>query len=276
MYLAVDIGGTKTLLACFTAEGTLAQSRKFATPVEYGEFMELLGRELGALGHHKFESAAVAVPARLDRHTGIAIAFGNRPWRNVPIKSDLQRFIPCPIALENDTKLAGLSEASLVHDFRKVLYVTISTGINSALVIDGKLDADTADSETGQLLLEHNGRLMDWEDFASGRAFAERFGKRVSDIAPDDQEAWYYIARNIAVGLVNLIAVYSPEVIVLGGGVGVHLDKFRGRLEEQLKIYENPLVPLPPIRQAQRAGESVIYGCYMLAHQTHGPIITHA
>jgi glucokinase len=276
MYLAVDIGGTKTLLACFTPTGTLAKSHKFATPADYPEFVQMLGRELAAFGATGYTAAGVAVPARLDREAGVGIAFGNRPWENVPIRADLAQFINCPISLENDSKLAGLSEASLVHDFRKVLYVTISTGISSALIVNGVLDAETADAETGQLLLEHNGKLTDWEDFASGRAFHAKFGKYVGDIADDDHEAWYYIARNIAVGLVNLIAVYTPEVVVLGGGVGAHLEKFRDRLEEELKIYANPLVANPPLRQAQRPEEAVIYGCYMLASGDYGPVAADA
>ncbi len=268
MYLAIDIGGTKTLLAIFSNDGKIVQRHKFATPLEYADFLKTLQKELKLLRHHDFERIVVAVPARLDHEHGVAVAFGNRPWERVPIRKDLEHILQAPVILGNDAKLAGLSEALLItHEFRKVLYITISTGINSALIIDGKLDRNTLDSEAGQLLLEYNGRLTDWEDFGSGRAFQTKFGKRVSDIT--DPHAWYYIARNIAIGLVDLMATYMPEVIVLGGGVGQHLDKFEDRLLEELKIYENPMLPIPAIRKAQRAEEAVIYGCYEVASRGH-------
>lgn len=266
MYLAVDIGGTKTLLAAFSADGQVVARHKFLTPADYNEFVQLFGSEIKKLGQHPFKQGVMAVPGRLDRELGVAIAFGNRPWENTPIVHDFQPLLPCPVRIENDAKLAGLSEALLIiNEFKKVLYVTISTGIGSALIINGKIDINSQDSEGGQLLLEHNGKLMDWEDFGSGRAFKEKFGLPVGEIT--DPEAFYYIARNIAIGLIDLIATYTPEVIVLGGGVGAHLEKFQDRLEEELKIYANPLFAMPALRKAQRAEDAVIYGCYELAKE---------
>jgi predicted NBD/HSP70 family sugar kinase len=115
------------------------------------------------------------------------------------------------------------------------------------------------------MLLEHDGKLMRWEEFASGKAIVAKFGKRASDITePDD---WYVIARNIALGLIDVIAATTPDAIVIGGGVGSHFAKFGDRLTEQLKIYEDSLLHVPPVFGAQRAEEAVIYGCYILANQ---------
>lgn len=271
MHLAVDIGGTKTLLAVFDARGQIKESHKFETPEDYSEFISLLEAELNNLKTQDFIAAGIAVPARLDRENGIAIAFGNRPWTNEPIEDDIRKITNCPVVLENDSKLAALSEAKLIiKDFKKVLYITISTGIGGGLVIDGKLEPNLVDNEVGQMLLEHNGELMDWEDFASGRAFSKKFGKKVSDIDPGDTEAWYYIARNIAIGMVDLIATLTPEAIIIGGGVGAHLELFQDRLNEQLKLYENPMFKTPPILKAQRPEEAVIYGCYELVKDKYG------
>lgn len=267
MYLAVDIGGTKTLLACFDDSGTVTQQLKFPTPQNYDEFLATLSDTGAQLDIKDFDRAAVAVPGHLDRKHGVALAFGNLEWKGIPIQADTEGLFHCPVLIENDANLAGLSEALLVQDeFKKVLYVTISTGIGTGIVVNGKLDPSFIDTEGGQQLLEHEGRFATWEDFASGRAIKRKYGKLVSEIA-DDDKVWYVIARNIAVGLINLIAVITPEVIILGGGVSAHLDKFQDRLLEELKIYENPLVPIPPIRQAQRSEEAVIYGCYDLIKQ---------
>jgi predicted NBD/HSP70 family sugar kinase len=262
MKLAVDIGGTKTLLASFDEAGILVDKVKFPTPPLYSDFLTSLASNVVKLSSPVFTAAVAAVPARIDRETGVGIAFGSLKWRDVPIQADLQIILHCPVRIENDTKLAGLSEALLTPEYNNVLYVTISTGISSAIIIDGKIDPHFADSETGQLLLEHQGQLMDWEDFASGSAIVKRFGQRVEDIT--DPQIWYAVARNIAIGLVDLIATLTPQLIILGGGVGAHYPKFKDRLLEELKIYENPLFAIPPIRQAVRPEEAVIYGCYEL------------
>ena len=196
--------------------------------------------------------------------------FGNLEWTNLPLQADLEKIFKSPVHLENDAKLAALSEAILLKDqYSRVLYVTISTGIGAGFILDGKIDPRFEDMEAGQMLLEHNGHLKDWEDFGSGRAFYEKFGKYVSDAADDDHQAWYWFARNIAIGLLNLCAILGPEVIVIGGGAGAHLEKFKDRLDEQLKIYENPMFTVPPIIKAQNAEQAVIYGCYEYAKQHH-------
>ncbi len=271
MFVAVDIGGTKTLVAVFDRHGKIIEQQKFPTPVEYEDFKIELAKVVSALTTKDFARVVAAVPGLLNRKTGVALAFGNIAWPPpVPIQADSEAIFKCPVMIENDAKLAGLSEALLLADkFNRVLYVTISTGISSAYIVNGRIDPNTQDAETGQILLEHDGKLKDWEDFGSGRAFQEKFGKRVSDVDPKDSAAWYWLARNIAVGLIDLIASLTPEAIVIGGGVGAHLEKFKDRLDEQMRIYENPMLPIPPILKAQRAEEAVIYGCYEYAKQHH-------
>lgn len=273
MFGAVDIGGTKTLIAVFDKKGEVIEQIKFPTPKNYEEFKTELANNVAKLTTDGFIRVVVAIPGRIDRKHGIALAFGNLDWTNLPFQQDMEPIFNAPVILENDAKLASLSEAIRVKDkYRKVLYVTISTGIGAGLIIDGKIDKNFEDMEAGQMLLEHQGRLVDWEDFGSGRAFQEKFGKRVSDVADDNHEAWYWFARNIAIGLVTLMATLTPEVIILGGGAGAHLEKFKDRLDEQLKIYENPMFAIPPIIKAQNAEEAVIYGCYELAKQHHAKV----
>lgn len=271
MYAAIDVGGTKTLIAVFTENSELKEQIKFPTPKDYNEFIKELSLTVAKLSTDDFKAVCAAIPGRLNREEGIAIAFGNLAWANVPIGPDIEKLINAPVIIENDSKLAALSEAILVkEEFKKVLYVTISTGISAGFVVDGKLDPNLIDMEAGQLLLEHEGKLKDWEDFGSGKAFSEKFGKRVSDVSPDDHEAWYWFARNIAVGLIDLIATLTPDVIILGGGAGAHLEKYHDRLDNQLKIYENPMFKIPPILKAQRPEEAVIYGGYELVKDRFG------
>ncbi len=266
MYLAIDIGGTKTLLAVFDNQGSVLEQIKFPTPHDYPLFLEELKKTVGSLRHKEFEGVVSAAPGLIDHEHGIAKGFGNLDWINIPIRDDLSRLVGQPVIIENDAKLAALSEAQLVkEEFGRVLYITISTGIGIGLVVDGKLDKGMLNSEGGQILVEHEGKLVQWEDVASGRSIVERFGKRASDI--DDEATWKIITKDIALGLIDLIAVIQPEIIIVGGGVGTHFAKYGHLLEAELKKYETPLVPIPVLRQAGRAEEAVIYGCLELLKQ---------
>jgi predicted NBD/HSP70 family sugar kinase len=271
MYGAVDIGGTKTLVAVFSKGGEVIEQKKFPTPQDYQDFVRNLETVVDKLSTKNFKRTVVAIPGTPNRKQGVGLIFGNLPWSDVPIEENAEKIFKCPVQIENDAKLAALSEAKLIkNEFRKVLYVTISTGIGGGLIIDGEIDPDFQDIELGFMTLEHSGRFEQWEEFASGSAITKKFGKHANDIT--DPKAWYIIARNIAVGLNALIATLDPEVIVLGGSIGNHLEKFQDRLIEQLKIYAHPMTPIPPIRKAQRAEEAVIYGCYELARAHHAKL----
>lgn len=267
MYLAIDIGGTKTLLATFSNEGKLLESIKIETPNWYPTFLEEVARAYGQLKDvEKLRACVVGAPGKVDRKHHTVVAFGNLPWENVHLKADFERFIPVPVTIENDANLAGLSEASLIkHGYNKVLYITISTGIGGIVIKDGKITEDYADTEFGSMVFEHDGKIQKWEEFASGRAIFEKYGLKASEI--DNPGTWYAISRNIALGLNHVIANLTPDVIVFGGGVGAHFHKFADPLHEELMLFGTKLVSIPPLREAIRAEEAVIYGCYELARQ---------
>ncbi|HJP96717.1 MAG TPA: ROK family protein [Candidatus Saccharimonadales bacterium] len=268
MYLAIDIGGTKTLVTCFDKDGTLREQLRFLTPRDYRLFIRQIAKSVADLSTKHFVAAGVALPGLVDRDHGTGIAFGNLPWQNVSIVKDIERITDCPVYIENDANLAGLSEAELLQDeFSKVLYVTISTGIGTGVIIDQQIDPDFADSEGGHIVLEHHGRRQMWEKFASGSAIVRRFGKRAQDIT--DIKTWRVIARDIATGLTDLSAIIQPDVIVLGGGVSTYFDQFAPYIKEEMKHFSTPLTKVPALRRAQRPEEAVAYGCYLLAKEKH-------
>jgi glucokinase len=262
MYLAIDIGGSKTLFSVFNNEGRIIESYKVPTNKDYPKFLiELEEIITTKLSKHRFAACCCAAPGEIDRETGTVIRFGNLPWKNVHIKKELERiFIHTKIYVENDAKLAGLSEAQFHKKVRKVLYLTISTGIGDGIIIDGKIDADFADSEPGQMMLEFEGAMYKWEDLASGRALFAKYGQKASEIS--DPKIWRYFSKALARGMNEIIAVIQPEIIILGGGVGAHYEKFSEYLEVELKKLENDMVQTPKIVKARHAEEAVVYGCY--------------
>lgn len=268
MYVAIDVGGTKTLVSVIGEGGAITESRKFKTPKNYEEFIVELASIVDDLSTDSFTAGCVALPGKIDRENGIGISFGNLPWEDVHAQVDCERLFRCPFLVENDANLAGLGEAiALGNTYKKVLYITVSTGIGSAYIVNGRLNPSTLDAEVGHILVEHNGHLQRWEHVASGSAIVEKFGKRASEIT--NSQTWYKVAHNLANGMLTAIAMYTPDIIIIGGGVGTYLDKFKGTLMELLKIYENPMLTIPPIVKAQHPEEAVIHGCYQLIKQRH-------
>jgi predicted NBD/HSP70 family sugar kinase len=269
MYICIDIGGTKTLVASVTSEGAVKESVKFPTPEEYEHFLPELQEAVENLSTDDFRAGTVAVPGAIDRKHGRLIQLGNRAsWKNIHILRDIESITHCPMLIENDAKLAGLSEAMLLkRQYSRVLYVTMSTGIGIGLTVNGQLDPNIGDGGGRSMLLSHNNTLTPWEEFASGKAVVKKYGKMASEI--DDEKIWEAIARNLTPGLIELVAILNPEAIVIGGGAGHHLGKRLHVLIDDMKKYETPLLQIPPILAAQRPDEAVIYGCYDYARQHH-------
>lgn len=268
MYIGVDIGGTKTLVAVFDPKGKISERRKFPTPKNYVAFLKELSNSVVNLSTKVFLAAGVAVPGAVDRKQGMAITLGNLPWKNVPIQSDIQKILKCPVVIDNDANLGGLSEATLLPQYNTVLYITISTGIGTGIITNQRINPALEDSEGGHIILEHDDKLCTWESFASGHAIVQRFGKKASEI--NDSKTWQIIAHDIGLGLFDLIASIEPDAVVLGGAVLDYYDRFKGPLLKELQQYATPITPIPPIFVAQRPEEAVVFGCYTLAKSTHG------
>jgi glucokinase len=263
MIIAVDIGGTKTLVAAANLDGTILNELRFETPQDYPEFLDALADNIAKVTTVEFEIITVAVPGLLDRKAGIVKRLGNLPWVDKPISNDIsERFEHADVLIENDANLAGLSEAYELGDLnQKVLYFTFSTGIGTGFIENGVLDPNLLDAEGGQIFV--NGKV--WETVVSGKAIVAKYGKRASDI--DDPAIWDEIAKDMAVGIIDNVAIFQPTTVVIGGGVGSHFDKFGKRLQQYVSQQVPKTVGIPTIVGAKRAEEAVIYGCIILAKQ---------
>lgn len=267
MKLAVDIGGTKTLLTVFDDTNHELSSVRFETPKPYEQFLEQFEEHVQQVRHSAFSHCAAAAPGRLDRKLGTVLSCGNLPWKNMPIQRDLSKIVGCPVAIENDAKLAALFEAQNVkHEHNKALYLTISTGIGAGVITNGVIDPTLQDCEVGSMLLPHDGESASWESFASGQAIHEKHAILVSDI-PDASPLWNEIAQNLAPGIFNCCSVIQPDVIIIGGGAGMHLAKFIKPLKDELKKIGSTMVTIPPMYVASKPDKAVVYGCLTLMNQ---------
>jgi predicted NBD/HSP70 family sugar kinase len=268
MFGAIDVGGTKTLVGVFNSAGELVEDLRFETSKKYSDFLLDLAKIVEKLSTKQLVSVTAGIPGVVDRSRGVGLTFGNLPWQNAPFRDDLEKIFHCPIIVENDANLAGLYESKLlVKKYNKCLYITVSTGIGAGFCVNGHIEPNTQDIEVGSIMLEHEGKLMQWERFASGKAITEKYGKKASDIT--DQKAWDDIAKNIAVGVIDLIAVLTPDVVVFGGGVGSHFEKFKDILKNDLMEYKTNMISIPPLQKAVKSDDAVLYGCFALGKDKH-------
>jgi len=263
MITAIDIGGTKTLIAQFGDDGAMQQPVRFLTPQDPEEFLKELHAHLSQLN---ITSIVVGIAGRA--FGGVISGTFNLPqWEGFELVKRLQEAYKCPVGIENDGNLAALAEINVLSPVPKVgIYLTVSTGIGSGLVVDGALAPQLSRHTYGHMVFNYEGSWRSWESFASGKAMAKHLGKLASEIT--DPADWQWIAEQIAVGLLAIIHPVNPGVIVFGGSVGGFLEHYRAPLEQLLQERLSEPDLMPELRTAAHPNEAVIYGCYHYAtHQ---------
>lgn len=263
MIIAIDVGGTKTLIADFDSDGAIGQEIRFETPKNTDEFFNMLLTTLGEAYPDKglIEAICIALPGIINDDGTLAYA-PNLGWHDLSVKEHLTQVYDCAIFVQNDANLAGLAEAHALPTVPRLsLYVTISTGIGTGVVVDGKLLPALNKSEGGHMLLEYDGIMREWEDFASGKSIRETYGKYAYEIT--SKKTWDQITDKISRGLLALIPMFQPDVIVIGGSIGTHFDKYKDTLRKLLRDkLKASRLPLPELIQAAHPEKAVIYGCY--------------
>ena len=173
------------------------------------------------------------------------------------------------MALENDAACGGLSEALLGSGkgFKNVLYITISTGIGTSLIIDGQIFKGNRNLEGGHTTVDKDGPICScgkpghFESIASGKAIKRDFGKYAYEIK--DKATWDKIANNMAIGVGNMMAIFSPDVVVLAGGVSVHWKHFSSPLIKH--ISDHYPFEIAPIKLGKYIETAPVMGALLLA-----------
>jgi len=202
----------------------------------------------------KISSIGIGAPGPIEHDKGVIIHPPNLPgWNKVPLKRILQKEFRKKVILDNDANAAALGEyvfgsASGSEIF---IYITVSTGIGGGIIINGKLLRGTAGGagEIGHMIIEADGPRCGCgkhgclEAMASGTAISRnarelrsfkilklaggRKNRINSKIVEAAARSGDKTARNIikeasnflGIGLSNLINIFAPDVIALGGGV---------------------------------------------------------
>lgn len=249
------------------------------------------------------KAVGIGIPGIMDPKTGIVPFCTNLSWHNVPIIAEMHKYIDKPVYVDNDATVAGLAEtvSGVSAGLSNSVFVTLGTGVGGGVVINGKVfsGAHGVASEIGHMVTVAGGEPCTcgnrgcWERYASataiireGRRMAEanpdtalvkRVGgnldaitaKDVIDLAkegdPDCAKLFDNYVHHLCVGLANLINLYDPELIALGGGVSAAgdflLNAVRAKLPEMV-FYKD--MPYARIELAQLKNDAGIIGAAML------------
>ncbi len=264
MIITVDTGGTKTLIASFFDDGTIAKQIKFPTPKDTVEYTALIRKTLqDEFGNRKAKAIAIAIPGTIKN--GVAVWCNNLKWKDFDVAKAFKGVLgDTPVFVDNDANLAGLAETrSLKTNPTMSLYVTISTGIGTGIITNGKIDPGLRYSEGGRALVEYDGLVREWESFGSGRAIYETYGKYAADIT--SERTWRQASDRMSRGFLAIIPILQPDIIIIGGSIGTYFDRYSkfliGILKEKLPAH----IPVPKMVQAAHPEQAVIYGCYYYA-----------
>ena len=269
MYILFDIGGTTTRFASSLDGTNISDTKIEPTPQSLNDAIVVYKKMVAELSNgQKIDGMAggVAGPFNPDKNMLV-----NAPhllgWLNKPLDQKFKEIADCPTYFENDTAMAAFGEATrgAGHGYKIVAYMAIGTGIGGARVVNGQIDANSIGFEPGHMIIEKESTL---EQLISGTTIMEHYHKKASEL--NDPAYWHEFEDHLVAGLNNLTVMWSPDIIVLGGGVvlqsQLNLDRIMLSLYKTLTIYKK----LPKVVKASLGDHSALEGSLMYLKQRLG------
>jgi len=249
------------------------------------------------------KAIGIGIPGIMDQRTGIIPFCTNLAWHDVPIIEEMKQYTDLPVYVDNDATVAGLAESvkGVSAGTKNSVFITLGTGVGGGVVLNGKVfsGAHGVATEIGHMVTVAGGlpctcgKRGCWERYASATALiragrvlcAENpncplmkhvdgdirtiTAKDVIDLAMDGDEDCVKIfddyVYHLVVGLTNLINVYDPEIIVLGGGVSHCGDFLLNAVRALLPKYVFfKSMPYARVELARLTNDAGIIGAAML------------
>jgi fructokinase len=240
-----------------------------STPAEtIGEAVAFFEREgpVDALGIGSF--------GPVDLARGVITTTPKPGWAHTEVAGELGRRLGVPVAFDTDVNAAALGEHrwGAAQGLDTFAYVTVGTGIGGGVLVDGVPVHGLQHPELGHVRIPHD-RDEDpfpglcpfhgdcWEGLAAGPALEARWGRRAHEL--EDDAPWALEARYLALGLLALTAVVSPQRIVLGGGV-LNRAGLLERVQRQLDQLVNGYVAVPELVPPALGSRSGVLGALAL------------
>ncbi|WP_232522411.1 ROK family protein [Marinimicrobium alkaliphilum] len=259
LYGGLEAGGTKfNCVLAHTPSKILARaSFPTTTPEEtighVIDFFQSASRERGPLS-----ALGIASFGPVDRSTGsetygYITATPKLKWVDTDLLGQIANALRVPAEFDTDVNGAALGEGVLgaAKGLENYVYVTIGTGVGAGIMANGRPVNGAIHPEVGHIFIPRDPQDTDFpgacpyhgdclEGLVAGPALEQRWGCK-ADQLPVDHQAWDIQARYLAIMCINLTVCYSPERIILGGGVmqqGHLFPKIRAHFKKLMNGYE--------------------------------------
>lgn len=236
LYGGIEAGGTKFVCAVGGGPDDIRDEIRFPTTTPEETIDQAV--EFFRTHHMREPLAAVGIasfgpvdPNPTSPTWGYITTTPKPGWAHTDLAGPLQRALDVPMGFDTDVNGAALGEwrwgaAQGLDDF---VYLTVGTGLGGGAMVNGKLLHGMMHPEMGHMRLPHDFEADPYpghcpfhgdcfEGLVCGPAIAARWDAEPRDLPPD-HPAWALEARYLALGLVNIITVLSPQRVILGGGI---------------------------------------------------------
>jgi len=302
--IGIDLGGTQVRAALIDEDGNVLKRAALPTAAAAGpsvvtdQLHELATSVSASASRHQLVGVGVSSPGPIDTERGIALSIPTLAgFVDVPFAQMIEDRIGLPVWLENDGIAAALGEWRFGAGRQKqnLVYVTVSTGIGGGVVSDGRLLRGRRGlaGHIGHMTIVRDGQPCPcgnkgcWEAYASGTAFGQRArlragpiatllgdgasidGRAVFAAAPQgDTLALELVSEEadlLGIGIANLLHLYSPDVVVVGGGMASGFDLLHPGIIARISVAAMPAFRDTPIVRAALGDNSGLIGAAALA-----------
>lgn len=267
--IGVDIGGTRLRVGRRDGAGGLHLERTFV-PEDGATLAALIVEMAQRIAPEGIARMGVSAPGPIDFAAGVVNKLGKPGWHGYPLIPELSRRLGAPILMDNDANCAALGEwrEGAGRGAQTLVYYTISTGVGTGVILDGRVHHGTHDTEGGHQVVWVDGPPCPCggrgclEAVVSGTGLHMRFGKPAEEL--DDPAIWDEAAKYIAVGITNTAALLCPDIVVIGGGVLARGEQLFAPIRRYTAEYTR-IVPVPAIVPAGLGEDSGLIGALVLA-----------
>jgi glucokinase len=290
--IAIDLGGTQTRAALVDEKGNLSNRVALKTPAQDGGDAVVATLADAAMQAAQGASDIIGVglssPGPLDTELGTTIHLPTiKGMTNYPIRGALEQKLGRKVHLENDGIAAAIGEWKFGagQGLHSVVYVTFSTGIGGGTIVNNTVIRGRMGmaSHVGHMSIQKDGLKCGcgstgcWEAYAAGPGFAARAssalgrklepsdvfalaktGDAAAQVQVDDQAAL------MGLGLTSLLHLYSPQRIIVGGGLTNAWDQVEHTITAYVKANAMLAFRDVPIVRAGLGGNSGLIGAAAL------------
>lgn len=263
--LGIDIGGTDTKIGLVDVHQKLIAAISIPTRAAGRKPEEVLGdiaeSAMGLLNAQGIPidqcvGAGVGVPGTVDRKNGIVRYSNNIQWERVAVREEIGKVLPIPVMIANDADCAALGEAAAGagRGWQDIVMLTLGTGVGGGIILDGEIyeGKGIGGSELGHMVIVEDGepctcgRRGCLEAYASAAALvrnAERkmknkelTPKQIFELAENGDEAAQEIVedyrKKLATGIINIVNIFRPQLVLIGGGISAQGENLLAPLRE--------------------------------------------